>query len=170
MSDAVYAGTFDPLTNGHLWVVVEGVRLFDNIIIGVAENSKKKPMFSAVVRAMLWEQVLDDVIHEFDRGRITVEIMPHDYTVRFAKKRNCDYLLRGIRTVQDYHDEFTIQSVNHALEPSVRPVYLMAPPDKMDISSSLVKGMMGYDGWQEVVAKYVPKQVLRQLEETPRVP
>jgi pantetheine-phosphate adenylyltransferase len=163
MTDALYAGTFDPPSNGHLWVALEGLKLFDVVTIGVAENPKKKPMFSAVERVLMWKEVLAELVDPVDSGRIIVRTLPNEYTVRFAKTHQCGYLLRGIRTVQDYHDESTLQSVNHGLEPSVRPVYLMAPPDKMDISSSLVKGMIGYDGWQEVVAKYVPKKILDRI-------
>ncbi len=164
MSSALYAGTFDLPSNGHMWVAFEGMLLFDKVIIGVADNPKKKPLLVADERLNLWREILDDKISEpSERDRIRVVRLPNEYTVRYAKSIGCDYLLRGIRTVQDYHDEFTIQSVNHQLEPSVRPVYLMAPPDLTDISSSMVKGMVGYTGWEEVVRKYVPKQSLAWL-------
>ena len=166
MSCALYAGTFDPPTNGHLWVALEGMMLFDKVIVGVADNPKKKPVITAEERVNLWHMILDDSItDESERDRIRVIRLTDEYTVRHAKIIGCDYLLRGIRTVQDYHDEYTLQSVNHQLEPSVRPVYLMAPPDLTDISSSMIKGMVGYNGWTEVVRRYVPKQVLAWLNQ-----
>ncbi len=157
MRSALYAGTFDIVTHGHVWVVTEGLNLFDRVVIGVANNPKKKPLLSLIRRMQLWETILDNDIPYPDRSHVEIVPIENCYTVQVAKQLKCHWMLRGIRTAQDYQDEVMLQGINYDIDPDVRPVYLMAPPNLKEVSSSMVKGLVGFEGWQGVVRKYVPE-------------
>ena len=157
MRRALYAGSFDPTTNGHMWVVEEGARLFDELIVVVGQNPHKKGAWSPEERVAILKECclhLDNVeVRHFD-GR---------YLVRVAAELGARYLLRGLRNAADFAYEQTIHNVNRDLEPTVETVFLVTPRELAEVSSSTVRGMVGFEGWEEVVARYVPAPVLRRM-------
>lgn len=159
MRRALYAGSFDPTTNGHMWVLEEGARLFDELIVVVGQNPQKKGSWSVEERvAMLREccaHLKNVEVRHFD-GR---------YLVRVAKELGARYLLRGLRNAADFGYEQTIRNVNRDLEPSVESVFVITPRELAEVSSSTVRGMVGFEGWEDVVAKYVPAPVLTRMKE-----
>lgn len=157
MRRALYAGSFDPTTHGHMWVVEEGARLFDELVVVIGQNPGKKCTWSIEDRlAMLTEccaHLPNVKVLRFE-GR---------YLVRVAAELKAGYLLRGVRNSLDFDYEQTIRNVNRDLEPSVETVVLITPRELAEVSSSTVRGMVGFEGWQDVVKRYVPAPVYARM-------
>lgn len=158
MRRALYAGSFDPTTNGHMWVVEEGARLFDELIVVVGQNPHKKGAWSLEERVAILKECCAHLAN--------VEVRNFDgrYLVRVAAELGARYLLRGLRNAADFAYEQTIHNVNRDLEPTVETVFLVTPRELAEVSSSTVRGMAGFEGWEEVVARYVPMPVLRRMQ------
>ena len=153
----VYAGSFDPLTVGHQWMIQEGVRLFEHLIVAVGINPDKKNTFSLEDRLAM--------LRESCRQFINVEVASFSnlYLIDYAKSVGASHILRGIRSAGDYEFERTMRNINGDLDPKICTVFLIPPRDIAEVSSSMVKGMIGPTGWRRIVRKYVPAPVYRQL-------
>lgn len=153
----VYAGSFDPLTVGHQWMIQEGVRLFEHLIVAVGINPEKKSTFSLEDRlAMLRESC-----RPF--SNVDVASFSNLYLIDYAKSVGATHILRGIRSAGDYEFERTMRNINGDLDPRICTVFLMPPRNIAEVSSSMVKGLIGPTGWRQIVRKYVPAPVYRQL-------
>ena len=159
MKKAVYAGSFDPITNGHLWMVRQGVTLFDKLIVAVGTNPDKRYTFTVQERA----HMVEDAVRGLDH--VTVDSFANEFLVRYAQEIGAGYILRGIRNEGDYAYERAMRHVNSDLGPEVTTVFLMPPREFAEVSSSLVKGMIGPEGWEEIVRPYVPETTYRFLIE-----
>lgn len=159
MSTAIYAGSFDPITNGHVWLIKKAARIFDKLVVAVGDNPYKKYSFSIAQRTAMLEELL------IDYPNVEIGHFNGEFLVNYAKRINADYIIRGIRNVQDYEFEKTLRYINSDVCPDIETVFLMPPRDFAEVSSSLVKGFVGTDGWQEIVAKYVPPLVVNALVE-----
>ena len=157
---AVYAGSFDPITNGHLWMVEEGALLFDELIVAIGTNPAKKYTFSLEDRLAMLKETLSHI------PNVVVDEFENQYLVSYAKCVSASYILRGIRTEADYGYERGMRHINDDMEPEVTTVFLMPPRKITEVSSSLVKGLIGPSGWQEVVETYVPKPVFKRILDT----
>src|SRR6266700_3760026 len=153
----VYAGSFDPLTVGHLWMIEQGTRLFDRLIVAVGVNPEKKYTFSLEERlAMLREST--------KRFRnVSVASFSNRYLIHYAQEVGATHILRGIRTESDYEFERTMRNINGDLDSTICTVFLMPPRGIAEVSSSMVRGLVGPEGWQRVVRKYVPDPVYRRF-------
>jgi pantetheine-phosphate adenylyltransferase len=153
----VYAGSFDPLTVGHQWMIQEGVRLFEHLIVSVGINPDKKNTFSLEDRLAM--------LRESCRQFCNVEVASFSnlYLIDYAKSVGASHILRGIRSAGDYEFERTMRNINGDLDPKICIVFLIPPRDIAEVSSSMVKGMIGPTGWRRIVRKYVPAPVYRQL-------
>lgn len=157
MRTAVYAGSFDPPTNGHLWMIERGLELFDTLIVAIGENPSKDYTFSVEERLRL----LRESIPPCDR----LKIMHFDnrYLVDFAKTMDADYILRGIRSSNDYEYERIMRHINSDMAPNIDTLFLMPPRGIAELSSNMVKSLSGPVGWEENVSRYVPLPVLKAL-------
>lgn len=153
----VYAGSFDPLTLGHLWMIEQGAQLFDQFIVAIGINPDKKFTFSLEDRLAM--------LRESTRGypNIVVEAFSHQFLIRYAESMGANYILRGIRSGSDYEYERGMRNINGDLNPKITTLFLMPPRDIAEISSSMVKGLIGPDGWQKIVKQYVPEPVYRRI-------
>lgn len=157
---AVYAGTFDPLTIGHLWMVEQGARIFDKLIVAVGVNPSKHCMFSVEERIkMIFESSAEE------NQNISIGTISSKYLVDYAKEMGAEYVVRGLRNNSDFLFEQTMRNVNGDLNPNITTIFLMPPRDIAEVSSSMVKGLVGPDGWERVVRKYVPVGVFNMLKE-----
>lgn len=154
---AIYAGSFDPVTNGHLWVIEKGARLFDELVIAIGENPSKNYMFSVEERVAM----LSETLTEYEN--VNLRVIGNKYLVKYAAEQKISYLLRGIRSVQDFEYEKSMAQINHDLVADIETVYLLPPASISQISSSMVKGLVGPDEWEESLKKYVPQAVLGRL-------
>lgn len=157
-SHAVYAGSFDPITNGHVWMIEQGVRLFDRLTVAVADNPDKKYAFDLEKRVKLVQAVCDQAGGE-------VAWIGSRFLVDYAKLADASHLLRGIRNAADAEYERAMRNVNGDHAPRVQTIFLMPPRELCEVSSSMVKGLVGPDGWEKVVERYVPAATLQALQE-----
>ena len=151
---AIYPGTFDPITLGHVDVVVRGLKIFDRIIVGVAENPKKCPMFDLETRL--------NMVRETFAGNKQVEAVSFTgLLVDLAHEYQASALLRGLRAASDFEYEFQMASMNRHLDERIESVFVMAREDYTFISSRFIREIseMGGD-----VSSLVPKHVLSRLQ------
>jgi len=156
---AVYAGSFDPPTNGHLWMIEQGSKTFDKLIIAVGVNPDKKYTFSVEERLkMLQESIKDSSNVSFDKFN-------NKFLVSYAQQIGADFILRGVRNSADFNFEQAMCNVNRDINPDITTILLMPPRELCEVSSSLVKGLIGPDGWETVVCQYVPEPVFNKFKE-----
>jgi pantetheine-phosphate adenylyltransferase len=143
MTIAVYPGSFDPITNGHLDVIGRAAGVFERVIVGVLANPRKQPLLPtdervAVIRAALEEAGLDV-------GRITVDTFD-GLTVDFCRRAGAAFIVRGLRAISDFETEMQLAHNNRRLAPSVDTVFFMTAVEHGYVSSSLVKEIAGFGG------------------------
>ena len=154
MKVAIYTGSFDPITNGHLDVLNRATKIFDKVIILIAINPNKKSRFSIEDRiAMIKEATSDNP---------QVEVDAYDgLTVEYAKKHNARHLIRGLRAVTDFEYEFQLASANDYVDENIDTVFLMSKKEKSFINSSMIMDLheAGVD-----VSNLVPPSVYKRLK------
>lgn len=158
---AIYAGSFDPLTLGHLWVIKKGAELFDELVVAIGENPNKKYMFSVKQRKKHIEGALAD--HRLYK-KIRIEVIDNKFLVKYAEESKIGYLVRGIRSPNDFNYEMMMNQVNREIAPKIETVYLIPPIELAQVSSSMAKGLVGPEGWEKAIQKYVPDNVRADLK------
>ncbi len=156
---AVYAGTFDPLTVGHLWMIEQGAKLFNKLIIAIGTNPEKHCMFSADDRVLMLRRSVERF------GNVEVDRFANQFLITYAQSIGAQFILRGIRTESDYEYERVMRNINGDLNSGITTVFLMPPRGIAEVSSSMVKGLIGPEGWETIVKKYLPKPVFEKLKD-----
>jgi pantetheine-phosphate adenylyltransferase len=160
----VYPGTFDPVTNGHIDVISRAARLLDRLVVGVAMNAGKGPLFPIEERVELVEAELAPIA---ERSHATIEVRPFDtLLIDFARSAGAGVIVRGLRAVSDFDYEFQMAGMNYRLDPGIETVFLMASERHQFISSRFVKeiALLGGD-----ISSFVPALTLeRTLARTRR--
>ena len=159
MKKAVYAASFDPVTNGHLWVIQQAARLFDHLTIAIGINPDKAYTFSFAERRELLKETTSQI------ENVIVESFENQFLVNYALSIEAKYIIRGIRTQTDYEFERRMRYINSDLDDSITTIFLMPPREIAEISSSFIKGLVGPKGWQDVVNRYVPEPVYQKFLE-----
>src|SRR6201996_2175330 len=132
----LYPGTFDPVTLGHLDIIKRAVKLVDHLVIGVATNASKEPMFTLKER----KAMLEREVAPLAEGRATIEVQAFDMLlVKFAQSVGASMIIRGLRAVSDFEYEFQMVAMNQRLNTEIETVFLMADPRHQAIASRLVK-------------------------------
>ncbi len=155
MRIAVYPGSFDPITNGHLDIVKRASRLYDKVIIGVLDNSSKKPMFSSLER----KEMIDENIK--DMPNVSCDVFS-GLLVDFAKQNGATVIVKGLRTVADFEYEFQMALLNKALNPEYETMFMMTDSKYSYISSSMVKEVAKYNGELDGL---VPQNVILKIKD-----
>jgi pantetheine-phosphate adenylyltransferase len=151
---AIYPGTFDPITFGHIDVIKRGSKIFSKLVVAIAENPVKKPLFSARER--------EEMVVESVKGIKNVEVKIFDsLLVDFMKKENANIILRGLRETSDFPFEFQQAIVNSLIGKDIESVFVMTSPDYFYITSSVVKEIASYNG---DISKFVPEKVEEKLK------
>ena len=157
----IYPGTFDPITNGHMDIIRRAAKIVDRLVVGVARNDGKGPLFATDERV---EIVRDDILHSLDREAAErIEVRPFEtLLMSFAESVGAGVVIRGLRAVSDFEYEFQMAGMNARLNPRIETVFLMASDPYQSISSRLVKeiGALGGD-----VSLFVSKRVAKRLNE-----
>ncbi len=151
---AIYPGTFDPITNGHWDIMRRALGLFDQVVVALAVNVNKRPLFPLATRT----RMIRDVVGGNDR--VKVEAF-HGLLVDFARARGARFLIRGLRAVADFEYEFQFAHMNRQLAPDIETIFLPTNEENFYVSSSLVRevGTMGGD-----VSRLVPKAIMPTLK------
>lgn len=155
---ALYPGTFDPLTNGHLDIIGRAVKLYDKLVLGVALNSAKGPLFTFEERVDMARQLAESVA-----GDTEIEVLPFEgLLMHFAEEVGANSIIRGLRAVSDFEYEFQMVGMNQRLNPDIETVFLMADPRHQAVASRLVKEIARLGG---DVTPFVPSLVKERLME-----
>ena len=150
---AIYSGTFDPITNGHIDIIKRALRVFDEIIVAVAESRTKKPMFDANKRV--------ELVKKATKG-LSVEAESFDtLLVDFAKSKDVYVIIRGLRAVSDFEYELQMGYANNSLDKNIETMYFMPTLQNAFVSSSVVREILKFDG---SVEHLVPIEILGDLK------
>lgn len=149
---AIYAGSFDPITDGHCQIINKALKIFNQIIIVIAENANKKYFLDAKEREKL---ILSVYKKEKEHNKIKVKIS-NNLTVHEAKNFGAQFLIRGLRAISDFDYEFAMYQTNKKLDKDIETVFLMPDSNEMFISSSMVRELLKY---KVDIADFVPKEV-----------
>jgi pantetheine-phosphate adenylyltransferase len=153
----IYAGSYDPPTNGHLWIIEQGARLFTKFYVAVGQNSQKEYCFTLDERL----EMLEDLCARFDNAEVVH--YENKFLVKYAESVGADYILRGIRNEKDYTYERGMRYVNGNMTKTIQTLFMMSPRHLVEVSSSLIKGLVGSDDWEQVVREYVPDTVYYKM-------
>lgn len=161
----LYAGTFDPITNGHLDVIGRGARLLDRLVIGVAVSTGKGPLFPLEERV---ELVRAEAAPIAERAGTRIEVLPFEgLVVDFAQQVGAGMILRGLRSVTDFDYEYQMAGMNRRLDPGIETVFLLASETNQFVASRLVKEIARLGG---DISSFVPKLTLERTFERVRGP
>jgi len=156
MRTGLYPGTFDPITFGHIDIIRRAAVLVDRLVVGVAMNSNKSPMFSADERVTMIENQVKEISNS-----LNVEIITHPFEnllINCAKDVGASMIFRGLRAVSDFEYEFQMVGMNRALNDTIETVFLMADVNHQAIASKLVKEIARLGG---DIDNFVPKEVVK---------
>jgi pantetheine-phosphate adenylyltransferase len=152
---AVFTGSFDPITLGHLNVIERSSRLVDTLVVGVGVNIEKPPLFSPEERV--------DLIHRTTAHLPNVKVRPFTgLAVKFVRQVDARVIIRGVRSLSDMESEFTMTLANRKLDPSIETVFLMADDEFSHVSSSLIKQITRLASDEEL-ARFVPREIIPDL-------
>ncbi|MCI5869077.1 MAG: pantetheine-phosphate adenylyltransferase [Dorea sp.] len=154
MIKAIYPGSFDPVTYGHLDVIKRSSKLVDELIVGVLNNNAKTPLFSAEERVRMLKEVTKDLPN--------VKIIPFEgLLVDFARKTGAKMVIRGLRAITDFEYELQMAQTNHKMEPEVETVFLTTSLEYSYLSSTTVKEVAAFGG---DISQFVPPIVMENIE------
>lgn len=153
MSRAIYPGSFDPVTLGHIDVITRASKIFDEIIVGVLINSSKTPLFSIDERVNMLKEVCG--------GLENVRIISFDgFSVDFAKEQNANVIIRGLRAITDFEYELQMAQTNRVLNPQIDTLFLTTSIDYSYLSSSIVKEVASLGG---DISRFVPESIINKV-------
>ena len=156
MKIAIYPGTFDPITNGHLDIIIRSIKFVDKLIIAVSNNSKKNTLFKIDERVEIIKKVFDD------ENISNVEVDTFDgLLMNYVNKKNANIVIRGLRAISDFEYEFQMTGMNYKLNPKIETVFLMSSDKYQFISSKLIKEINSLKG---DISQFVPKAVEIKLK------
>lgn len=151
---AIFPGTFDPFTNGHLDIVHRGLQLFDKVIVALGINANKKHLFDLDQRTAFLQDLFSD--------NPNVSVAHYEgLTAKFAEEQGAQFILRGLRTTQDFTYEQQIAYVNEDLTPSVKSVFVMSNQVNASVSSTIVRDLIRYQGDYK---KYIPAEIYKAIQ------
>ena len=155
MKVAIYPGTFDPITNGHLDIIVRSVKFVDKLIIAVSKNSEKNTLFKIEERIEIIKKVIED------ENISNIEVDSFDgLLMTYASKKNASIIIRGLRAVSDFEYEFQMTGMNYKLNPTIETIFLMSSDKYQLISSKLIKEINSLNG---DISQFVPKAVEKKI-------
>lgn len=157
---ALISGSFDPITKGHEWVILESLKSFNNLFVVIGNNPAKNSFFNYEERL----KMINDFIKMYSlEDKITTISNQQLYLVDLAASLNIDTIIRGVRNLQDQDYENQIIAVNRVINPKINTIILQCPKDLEHVSSSMVKSLVGFLGWERVIRNFVSNNVYSEL-------
>ena len=153
MIKAIYPGTFDPITVGHLDIILRCAKIYDRLIVAVMENPAKKCTFSKEER----KEMIEKCIEGLDNVEV---VIGEGLTVNLADSYDCKILVRGVRAVSDYESELALATANLGLNPNVETMFMVSKPELSFLSSSIAKEIASFHG---DITPYIPKAILEEV-------
>ena len=160
MKKAIYPGTFDPITFGHIDLIKKSLNIFDQVIVAVSDGNTKNYLFNAEEREQLIKKALFNDL-KFNRKKIIVTTFK-TLTTDFCKKKKANVIIRGLRATSDFEYEFQLAGMNKKLNNLVETVFLMSDPENQIISSKFVKEIIELNG---DIRKFTTKTVIKSLKD-----
>ncbi len=154
---AVYAGSFDPPTNGHAWVIQTAAGLFGRLVVSIGTNPDKRYSYPLPQRLGWIRRMVEPT------AGVEVSTFDNLFLARYAQSIGASVIVRGIRNEADYSYERTMRHVNADLAPGITTVLLIPPRELGEVSSSMIRGLIGPEGWRDVVRRYLPEPVYVDL-------
>lgn len=164
MKIAVMAGSFDPVTYGHTWVIQRALEVADRVKIIVGLNPNKKYMFDTNERIHLMQRCIESEMSASDAKRNEVVTVGNQLVIDYAKDIRASMLVRGIRNVDDFRVEGEMNLIHKRMHPEINTAYFIPPRELTEVSSSVVKSIVGFDRWERTVSQYVNPIVLIELQ------
>ena len=155
MIKAIYPGTFDPITVGHLDIIIRSAAIYDKLIVAVMENRSKNCTFSKEER----KQMIEKCIVGIDNVEV---VIGEGLTVDLADRYGCKILVRGVRAVSDYESELGLATANMGLNPKVETVFMVSKPELSFLSSSIAKEIASFNG---DISDYIPGPIIKEVSE-----
>lgn len=162
---AIYAGSFDPPTMGHMWMIEEACKLFDITVVAIGNNPAKKTMFSVDERWKMLDSAMAKIPRPDVRAGAAIPDTFNGYLVKYAQGQLATHILRGVRNSEDFEYERVMRNLNGDFQPNIQTVLLIPPRELAEVSSSIVKGLIGPPGWEDVIKPFVPQNVYERLLE-----
>lgn len=160
MSVGIVAGSFDPITNGHTWVIAQAATLMNKLYVVIGVNPTKKYRFSVDQRRDLIAKTLRAELTAEQFSRIELVYLENELLINFATQVGANFIVRGIRNAEDFSYESQLRLVNRKINPAIETLFLIPPVELTEVSSSTVKGLVGFTGWESIVGQYVSPVVL----------
>lgn len=155
MVKAIYPGTFDPITVGHLDIIKRASKIYDHLIVAVMENRNKSCTFNNVERKQLIEKCIKDL------NNVEV-VIGNGLTVDLAKQLECKVIIRGIRAVSDYESELALATANMKLNDNIETTFFVAKPELSFLSSSIAKEIASFNG---DISDYIPDEIIEEVSD-----
>lgn len=155
---AIYPGTFDPITNGHIDIIIRSLKSFDHIIVGIGPNPKKTTLFSLEERISMVKECLSSIPNA--SSKISVEAFD-GLLVDFAKKQNASVIIRGLRAISDFEYEFQMALMNRKLDSDIETVFLMPSEEYSYLTSSIIKVVGSFGGDVSSLVPTVANEMLK---------
>jgi len=157
----IYAGSFDPITKGHIWVIEQGLQMFDFLYVAIGVNPSKNGYFTPTQRLDMIDEYLRRNGFDSLARVITFE---NRFLVHVAKELGAQTILRGIRNAKDFEYEIEIKNFNDNLVPEIQTVFVVPPPKLVGTSSSIIRGSVGLDGWEQAIQEHTTEYVTTQFK------
>jgi pantetheine-phosphate adenylyltransferase len=155
----IYGGTFDPATNGHEWMIATAAELYDQLEVRVGSNPLKRPMLSLPARI----EVLEDIKARLGLRNVNIGVLGNEYLVDHAASIGAQYVIRGIRSVTDFEQELMMSRINTDIQRKIITVPLFPPREIGEVSSSMLKALVGPSGWEEKARRYASAKAIEEL-------
>ena len=155
MIKAIYPGSFDPITKGHLDIISRASKIYDRVIVAIMENKNKTCTFTVKERKAMIEACTKEL------GNVKV-VIGEGLTVSLAKKNRCQVMIRGVRAVSDYESELALATANMNLDPEIETILMVSRPELSFLSSSIAKEVASFNG---DISPYIPEEIVSQVSE-----
>ena len=162
---SICAGSFDPVTFGHLWLIEQAASISDKVYVAIGKNPAKHCLFPVQKRQDMLEKTLQSRLQPSLLAKIKIIQLDNELLIHVASDHGATHIVRGMRDLKDFEYEKQMQQVNHKINPIIKTCFFITPSHLSEVSSSTVKGLVGFRGWKLALGEYVHESVISAFEE-----